>query len=127
MSPGGSSGGSAAALSAGLTGLEIGSDIGGSIRNPAHYCGVYGHKPSYGIVPMRGALFPGNVAPVDFFVAELMARSANDLAAALMIVAGPDVIEFRRLAFSAASVPREREIANLRVAMMIEDQLPRRL
>ena len=120
LSPGGSSGGSAAALSAGLTGLEIGSDIGGSIRNPAHYCGVYGHKPSYGIVPMRGALFPGNVAPVDFFVAGPMARSANDLAAALMIVAGPDVIESAgwRLALHPF---REREIANLRVAMMIED------
>jgi len=48
--PGGSSGGSAAALAAGLTGLEAGSDIGSSIRNPAHFCGVFGHKPSWGIV-----------------------------------------------------------------------------
>ena len=52
--PGGSSGGSGAALAAGLTGLEAGSDIGASIRNPAHYCGVYGHKPTYGIVTPRG-------------------------------------------------------------------------
>ena len=52
--PGGSSGGSAAALAAGFTGLEAGSDIGGSIRNPAHFCGVFGHKPTYGIVPMQG-------------------------------------------------------------------------
>eukprot|EP01030_Chromulinospumella_sphaerica_P026450 gene26450-26649_t len=48
-SPGGSSGGSAAALATGMSALEIGSDIGASIRNPAHYCGVYGHKPSYGV------------------------------------------------------------------------------
>jgi amidase len=53
-SPGGSSGGAAAALAAGFTGLELGSDIGGSIRNPAHYCGVYGHKPTFDIIPLRG-------------------------------------------------------------------------
>ena len=57
-SPGGSSGGSAAALAAGLTGLELGSDIGGSIRVPAHFCGVYGHKPSYGIVSLKGHIPP---------------------------------------------------------------------
>ena len=54
LSPGGSSGGSAAALAAGLTGIEAGSDIGSSIRNPAHYCGVYGHKPTWGICPPLG-------------------------------------------------------------------------
>src|SRR5579871_1137104 len=52
--PGGSSGGGAAALAAGMVPLEFGSDIGGSIRNPAHFCGVYGHKPSYNLIPMRG-------------------------------------------------------------------------
>ena len=52
--PGGSSGGSAAALAAGLTGIDTGSDIGASIRDPAHYCGIFGHKPTYGIVPPRG-------------------------------------------------------------------------
>ncbi len=59
--PGGSSGGAAAALAAGLTSLEIGSDIGGSIRNPAHCCGVYGHKPTYGLVPMAGHATPGSL------------------------------------------------------------------
>ena len=120
LSPGGSSGGSAAALAAGLTGLEIGSDIGGSIRNPAHYCGVYGHKPSYGIVPMRGTLFPGNVAPVDFFVAGPMARSADDLAAALMVIAGPDVLESAGWRLTLRPF-RERGIANFRVAIMLDN------
>ena len=54
LTPGGSSGGAAAALAAGFTPLELGSDIGGSIRTPAHFCGVYGHKSTQGIVPLRG-------------------------------------------------------------------------
>jgi amidase len=58
--PGGSSGG-AAAIAAGLTGLEIGSDMGGSIRSPAHFCGVYGHKPTYGIVPIHGQQPPQKI------------------------------------------------------------------
>jgi len=87
---GGSSGGSAAALAAGLTGLEAGSDIGGSIRNPAHYCGVYGHKPTWNIVPMRGHSL-GNVTAPDISVVGPLARSAEDLRLALDIVAGADV------------------------------------
>ena len=86
--PGGSSGGAAAALAAGLTGLESGSDIGGSIRNPAHFCGVYGHKPTWGIVPSQGHALPGMVAEPDIAVCGPLARSAEDLALALGIVAG---------------------------------------
>ena len=63
--PGGSSGGSAAALAAGLTALDAGSDIGGSLRNPAHYCGIYAHKPTHGIVPPRGQAPPGILSPSD--------------------------------------------------------------
>lgn len=58
-SPGESSGGASAALAAGMTPLELGSDIGASIRNPAHYCGVYGHKPTWGVVPVQGHQLPG--------------------------------------------------------------------
>ena len=93
LTPGGSSGGAAAALAAGLTGLELGSDIGGSIRNPAHYCGVWGHKPTWGIAPPRGQALYGNVAASDISVIGPLARSAEDLALALDIVAGPDPIE----------------------------------
>src|SRR6185437_1166483 len=67
-SPGGSSGGAAAALAAGLTGIEAGSDIGSSIRNPAHYCGVYGHKPTWGVVPPRGQALPGRLTQTDISV-----------------------------------------------------------
>jgi Asp-tRNAAsn/Glu-tRNAGln amidotransferase A subunit and related amidases len=65
-SPGGSSGGSAAALAAGLTGIEIGSDIGASIRNPAHYCGVYGHKPTWGICPPAARRCPASSRKATF-------------------------------------------------------------
>src|SRR5213078_4877681 len=91
--PGGSSGGSAAALAAGYVALEAGSDIGGSLRVPTHYCGVFAHKPSYGLVPTRGHT-PPNVPPlpvdIDLAVVGPMARSAADLALALDVVAGPD-------------------------------------
>ena len=88
--PGGSSGGSAAALASGFSALEIGSDIGGSIRMPAHYCGVYGHKPSYGLVPGRGHAQPGNIAPADITVYGPLSRSAADLELALSLLAPPD-------------------------------------
>src|SRR5256712_1374418 len=92
--PGGSSGGSATALAAGLTALEAGSDIGSSIRNPAHFCGVYGHKPTWGIVPRTGQALPWQkAAPVDIDVVGPLARSADDLAIALSAMAGPDAIE----------------------------------
>ncbi len=91
--PGGSSGGSAAALGAGLTGIDAGSDIGASIRNPAHYCGVYGHKPTYGICSPRGQALPGVVAAADISCVGPLARSAADLALALGVMAGPDSLD----------------------------------
>lgn len=91
-SPGGSSGGSAAALAAGLAGFEMGSDIGGSIRNPAHYCGVYGHKPTYDVIPLRGHIPgpPGSLSGADIAVLGPLARGAKDLSLALSLLAGPD-------------------------------------
>jgi amidase len=91
--PGGSSGGSAAALAAGLTAVESGSDIGASIRNPAHYCGVYGHKPTYGICSPAGQALPGIVAAADISVVGPLARSAEDLALALGVMGGADDID----------------------------------
>jgi amidase len=91
--PGGSSGGSAAALAAGLTGLEIGSDIGGSIRNPAHYCGVFGHKPTWNLAPTRGHTLGGILSPSDISVIGPLARSAFDLELAMRLMAGPDELE----------------------------------
>lgn len=92
--PGGSSGGGAAALAAGMTPLEFGSDIGGSIRVPSAFCGVYGHKPSYGLIPQRGHAPPGtDGADSVLGVIGPMARSAEDLALALGILAGPDAME----------------------------------
>jgi amidase len=91
--PGGSSGGSAAALAAGLTALEVGSDIGSSIRNPAHYCGVFGHKPTWGICPALGQAIHGDVARRDISVIGPLARSADDLALGLDTIAGPEEIE----------------------------------
>lgn len=86
--PGGSSGGAAAALAAGLTALELGSDIGASIRNPAHYCGVFGHKPTYGLVPISGHGNPGAPTTLDIGVGGPMTRYASDLSLGLDVVAG---------------------------------------
>jgi amidase len=93
--PGGSSGGSAAALAAGLSALEVGSDIGGSIRVPAAFCGVYGHRPSETLLPRSGQfpIPPMPNAAVVMGVQGPMARSAEDLELALSVLAGPEIGE----------------------------------
>lgn len=89
--PGGSSGGAAAALSAGLVAAEIGSDIGGSIRVPASFCGLFGHKPSFGLVPQRGHIPPppGALGAADLAVTGPLGRSVADLKLMLGLMAGP--------------------------------------
>jgi Asp-tRNA(Asn)/Glu-tRNA(Gln) amidotransferase A subunit family amidase len=115
-SPGGSSGGSAAALAAGLTGLEFASDIAGSIRNPSHFCGVYGHKPTYGIVPTLGHNPLGIVSAPDLNVVGPMGRSAEGLELALDVVAGPD--RFRSSGWRLVlPPPKARALRDLRVAI----------
>jgi len=117
--PGGSTGGGAAALAAGLTPLEIGSDIGGSIRVPAAYCGVYGHRPSETAVPRHGA-FPRDEAPnpaAMMGVQGPLARGVADLELLLDLIAGPVVGEDVgwRLALPPA---RHDRLADFRVAVM---------
>jgi amidase len=121
LSPGGSSGGSAAALAAGLTGIEAGSDIGSSIRNPAHYCGVYGHKPTWGICPPLGQSLGGNVSQADISVIGPLARSAEDLALALGVMSGSEAIESGwKLELPP---PRATSFKGLRVAIMTDHPL----
>ncbi|HZR79534.1 MAG TPA: amidase [Candidatus Binatia bacterium] len=120
--PGGSSGGAAAALAAGFTALEYGSDIGGSIRTPANWCGVYGHKPTHGIVPHRGHIPgpPGTHAEPDLGVVGPLGRSADDLDLALAVTAGPsgDRAVAWRLELPAA---RRSRLRDYRVAAWLDD------
>lgn len=87
LTPGGSTGGGAAATAAGLGYLTLGSDIGGSIRIPSHFCGLFGHKPTFNVVPLHGHIPSFN----DLAVAGPLARSANDLLLALKVLGGPEI------------------------------------
>ena len=123
--PGGSSGGEAAALAAGLNYLAIGSDIGGSIRVPAHFCGVYGHKPTLNVVPLRGHVPPPpNVPaiPADLAVAGPMARSAGDLKALLEILAGPDQEDAKAYRWSLPPA-RGARLTDYRIGAVLDDPL----
>ncbi|MFI5375142.1 MAG: amidase [Candidatus Rokuibacteriota bacterium] len=117
--PGGSSGGSAAAIAAGLSALEVGSDIGGSIRVPAAFCGIYGHRPSETLLPKSGQ-FPMPPLPnpaVVMGVQGPLARSAEDLELALSVLAGPEAGE--DVAWKVTLPPARRErLADFRVAVL---------
>lgn len=120
--PGGSSGGAAAGVAAGLTALELGGDIGGSVRIPAAFCGVYGHKPTYGLVPGRGTLpaRPGSLSATDVASAGPLGRSADDLELALDVLAGPD--DLRAVAWQLElPAPRRASTAEYRIAVWSDD------
>lgn len=116
--PGGSSGGSAAAVCAGMSFFDVGSDIGSSLRNPAHYCGVFSHKSSHGLVPLTGH---GNGASSfgtqDINVAGPIARSARDLRMVLDAIAGPEEPQASAFQLSLPACPHERLDA-FRVAVL---------
>lgn len=117
--PGGSTGGGAAALAAGLTPLEFGSDIGGSIRVPAAFCGVYGHRPSETALARSGQVI-GSPLPNPAIIMGVqgpLARSAEDLALAFEVVAGPDTGE--DVAWRLEIPPaRHERLADYRVAVL---------
>ena len=119
---GGSSGGSAVAMSAGLSALEVGSDLGGSIRIPSAFCGVFGHRPSYGIVPTRGHIPgpPGTLAAPDLETAGPIARSADDLDLALRLLAGPDEAHAAAWRLELPP-PRRRGLSDYRLAAWLDD------
>lgn len=120
-SPGGSSGGAAASLAAGFATAELGSDLAGSLRQPAHACGVAALKPTFGIVPAGGSLSGPVVArrPADLWVLGPMARTVADLRLLLNVLAGPD----ERLApgWKLELPPGPAAGAKLRVAAWLDD------
>lgn len=120
--PGGSSGGSAAALAAGLCGFEAGSDIGGSIRNPAHFSGVFGHKPTWGLIPPRGHALPGYLVQPDLSVVGPLGRSAADLETGVLVMAGPDEIDGVGLTLNIPR-PNKTSLRKFKVAVWTNDTL----
>ena len=124
--PGGSSGGSAAALAAGLSYLSVGSDIGGSLRVPAAFCGIYSHKPTLDLVSLKGHT-PGGADTLSGFstglaVAGPMARSAPDLLVALKVLGGPE--GYVRKAWSwNAPPPRKRALKDFRIGYILDSPM----
>lgn len=120
--PGGSSGGEAAAQAAGLSALGAGSDIAGSLRNPAHYCGIHAHKPSGGLIPTRGHSPTGALTPTDISVVGPMARHAEDLALAMQVLVGADIPQHSAWRVELPP-PRHRRLGDFRVAVWTRSAL----
>ena len=121
--PGGSSGGAAAAVAAGMSFLEYGSDLVGSIRLPASYCGVYGLRPSVASVPLTGFQPPGPpAAPSDMTYLSAvgpLGRSAGDLRTALLVTAGPEAPAARAWRWALAR-PRHSRLEDVRVGVVLD-------
>ncbi|NUT52133.1 MAG: amidase [Saccharothrix sp.] len=123
---GGSSGGSAAALASGFGALSIGSDLAGSLRTPAHFCGVYAHKPTLGLAATRGmAAPPALPLPVDLDLAVVgpMARTARDLALLLDVMAGPDPLTLGKAYHLTLPPARHERLGDFRVLVLDEHPL----
>ncbi len=121
--PGGSTGGGAAALAAGMGFLELGSDIGGSIRTPSHFCGIYGLKPTLNLVPAEGHIPPPpgqTLAMRDLGVAGPMARCAQDLLLELEVVAGPGPEDATAYSWHLPS-PRGSRLKDYRMGYVLDD------
>jgi amidase len=124
--PGGSTGGAAAALSAGMTFLEYGTDLVGSIRIPASFCGVYGLKPSAGIVPLSGFHPPGPPPPPSdmtyMSAVGPLGRSPRDLRTALSVTAGPENQAAKAYSW-ALSPPRHTRLEDFRAGFVLDHDL----
>ena len=124
--PGGSTGGGSAAVAAGLGSLTIGSDLAGSIRIPAHFCGVFGHKPSLELVSMAGfqpGPWDGSPGyPMDVAVAGPLARSARDLELALRALAAPDRDAAKAWTWRMPA-PRHTRLEDFRVGYVFDDRI----
>ncbi len=124
--PGGSSGGTAAALAAGLGYLSVGSDIGGSIRVPAHFCGIYGHKPTLDLVSLQGHAPGGGPEPPGFStllaVGGPMARSAGDVLAAMKVLGGPIAWDTKAWKWNLPP-SRARDLKEFRVGYVLDDPI----
>src|SRR5262245_41676711 len=122
---GGSTGGGAVAVAARLSPLELGSDIGGSVRNPAHYNGILSLKPTEWRVPSRGHVpdLPGKTRVVRYMgVFGPLARSVDDLELALRIVAGPDGYEAEAPPVPIGATP-SLKASDLRIAVLESNPL----